>query len=363
MPSGGVSADVVMVGTSVVHEDGKKQRIDDDDIEKQQWEGGSLPVHFKESDTTETESSAHSSSSRCSSHTSLSETPHDDIVVVVSNEIGAPNSSSSSSSGASLASLCRCPLTHELFQDPVVSPDGETYERRAYVEQHGEDGTEMSLLYPNRALQAIMEDDDDDDDVLWQRDSFHGNWRRLQDKAQKVVTGYFLNPSSSSSSLAEDDEAAVPPRRPDVMAVPLSHGFFCPVTCNIMHDPVIDPDGTTFERVVVENWIRCHGTSPLTRRKLTVHDLRPNRLLQRLLEEETKRPAESMRPEILKWMTEAAPKPSDVEYGGMMSAADTRAEDRRLSHRGQDARRQVVYNMVGIFICILLLKCLHYSVL
>ena len=73
-------------------------------------------------------------------------------------------------------------------------------------------------------------------------------------------------------------------------------------------------------------------------------------------------PPESMRPEILKWIGEAAPKPSDVEYGGR-TLADTLAEDRRRSNRGQQARRQVVYNITGILICILLLKCLHYSIL
>ena len=30
-----------------------------------------------------------------------------------------------------------------------------------------------------------------------------------------------------------------------------------------MTDPVIDPDGNTYERVAIENWIKDHSTSPI----------------------------------------------------------------------------------------------------
>ena len=298
-------------------------------------------------DTSETDMSDDSSLIR-SSH--ILSPNAEDVLVVTANMTAAP-------------SLYLCPLTHERFQDPIVSPDGETYERWAYVKQRAsgdgeEEGGTTIALYPNRALKAIMEDD-----VLSQSDSLQASWRRLQYKAHKVVTAYFLDPTSSTSSSSSAEDTAS--RRDADVAFPLSHGFYCPITCNIMHDPVIDPDGNSFERVVVENWIHRHGNSPVTRRKLTIEELRPNHILQRLLEEETKMPPESMRPEILKWIDEAAPKPSDVEYGGRTAdpVSSLAAEGRRRSNRRLDARRQVVYNMTGILMCILMLKFLHYSVL
>ncbi len=39
--------------------------------------------------------------------------------------------------------------------------------------------------------------------------------------------------------------------------------FLCPITREIMNDPVIDPDGNTFERAAIENWLKEHSTSPI----------------------------------------------------------------------------------------------------
>ena len=37
-----------------------------------------------------------------------------------------------------------------------------------------------------------------------------------------------------------------------------------------MSDPVIDPEGNSFEREAIERWLRTHQTSPITRSRLTV---------------------------------------------------------------------------------------------
>lgn len=57
-------------------------------------------------------------------------------------------------------------------------------------------------------------------------------------------------------------------------------GFYCPITLDLMKDPVIDREGNTFERKAIEDWIRLHGTSPITRQPAMLDDLRPNRSLQ-----------------------------------------------------------------------------------
>lgn len=41
--------------------------------------------------------------------------------------------------------------------------------------------------------------------------------------------------------------------------------FYCPITGDVMSDPVIDRDGITYERAAIEEWIQRRGTSPTTR--------------------------------------------------------------------------------------------------
>jgi hypothetical protein len=83
-----------------------------------------------------------------------------------------------------------------------------------------------------------------------------------------------------------------------------------------MHHPVIDPEGYTFERVAVENWIRINGNSPITRAKLSIDQLYGNKAIARLLQDEKEKPEHQMHPSIRKWKDERAPLPTDVEVGG-----------------------------------------------
>jgi hypothetical protein len=56
----------------------------------------------------------------------------------------------------------------------------------------------------------------------------------------------------------------------------LADGYYCPITFNLIHDPVIDAEGNTFEHVAIENLIRANGNSPTTCTSLSVKDLYPN---------------------------------------------------------------------------------------
>jgi hypothetical protein len=68
------------------------------------------------------------------------------------------------------------------------------------------------------------------------------------------------------------------------MAEP-SETFICPITHELMVDPVIDPDGNSYERQAIDDWLRRNGTSPITRTKLSAVDLRPNRALKTAIDE------------------------------------------------------------------------------
>lgn len=56
--------------------------------------------------------------------------------------------------------------------------------------------------------------------------------------------------------------------------------FECPITRKIMHDPVITPDGNTYERKAIEQWVSRYGTDPLSRKSLNTQSLRKNNLVK-----------------------------------------------------------------------------------
>ncbi len=48
----------------------------------------------------------------------------------------------------------------------------------------------------------------------------------------------------------------------------------CPITQELMRDPVKTPSGHLFERSAIERWIDRNGTNPMTRDQLRKEDLR-----------------------------------------------------------------------------------------
>lgn len=62
-------------------------------------------------------------------------------------------------------------------------------------------------------------------------------------------------------------------------------GFYCMITGEIMTDPVIDPDGHSYEKSAILQWLRIKSLSPITKKRMTPTDLRPNRALQTTIEE------------------------------------------------------------------------------
>ena len=56
--------------------------------------------------------------------------------------------------------------------------------------------------------------------------------------------------------------------------------YICPISGDIMKDPVMDPEGNTYERKKIEEWLTRIQTSPITRSTLTKEQLSPNRALK-----------------------------------------------------------------------------------
>mmetsp|Transcript_28910 Transcript_28910/g.81419 ORF Transcript_28910/g.81419 Transcript_28910/m.81419 type:complete len:231 (-) Transcript_28910:1453-2145(-) len=58
--------------------------------------------------------------------------------------------------------------------------------------------------------------------------------------------------------------------------------FYCPITYEVMVDPVVASDGFTYERSAIVDWLRRHDTSPMTRQKISRY-LHPNNALRQMI--------------------------------------------------------------------------------
>jgi Mg-chelatase subunit ChlD len=52
--------------------------------------------------------------------------------------------------------------------------------------------------------------------------------------------------------------------------------YLCPISMDLMNDPVIGGDGHTYERKAIEEWLQQHSESPLTRVRMDISSLKPN---------------------------------------------------------------------------------------
>jgi len=67
------------------------------------------------------------------------------------------------------------------------------------------------------------------------------------------------------------------------MSIP--NEYLCPISMEIMLDPVIGNDGQTYERVAITEWLKTHFQSPITRERMIISDLKPNFALKSLIEQ------------------------------------------------------------------------------
>ena len=62
-------------------------------------------------------------------------------------------------------------------------------------------------------------------------------------------------------------------------------GCRCPITQEIMRDPVICADGHSYDRGAINAWLQAHDTSPLTGQRLEHKQLVPNHALRGIIAE------------------------------------------------------------------------------
>jgi len=62
--------------------------------------------------------------------------------------------------------------------------------------------------------------------------------------------------------------------------MPLHLGIpICPITQEVMKEPVIDREGNTYEKSAILEWLKSTNTSPITRNIISAFELVPNRAL------------------------------------------------------------------------------------
>ena len=61
--------------------------------------------------------------------------------------------------------------------------------------------------------------------------------------------------------------------------LPIPESFRCPISGDLMVDPVVDREGNTYDRASIQEWLARNPTSPMTRTPMTKEDLKPNRAL------------------------------------------------------------------------------------
>jgi hypothetical protein len=100
----------------------------------------------------------------------------------------------------------------------------------------------------------------------------------------------FASFAASAPAAAPPAAAAPPPRR---ASEPPAH-LLCPITRQLMEDPVMATDGHTYERAAMEGWLRserARGRSPVTNMPLEHTRLVPNYAVKAALEEWAQHPA------------------------------------------------------------------------
>jgi Mg-chelatase subunit ChlD len=72
------------------------------------------------------------------------------------------------------------------------------------------------------------------------------------------------------------------PLKMEIHAAPAE--FLCPITYEVMTDPVIVGDGHTYERSAIEEWLKTRTTSPITNRRIDAASIAPNYALRGAIE-------------------------------------------------------------------------------
>jgi Leucine-rich repeat (LRR) protein len=158
---------------------------------------------------------------------------------------------------------------------------------REYVEEEAQAVEENADIY----LKATDFDPDDDESGAAATSAESGRKPNIlrDDVARGLIQNYLTELSKTVGHYV--DSASGEERKVDGESIPLvlhsgksfdatlsehdaalQRSLTCPISHQIMQDPVKCSDGKTYERAAIENWFRIRGTSPFTRETLEADD-------------------------------------------------------------------------------------------
>ncbi|KAE8708662.1 putative Pentatricopeptide repeat (PPR) superfamily protein [Hibiscus syriacus] len=116
------------------------------------------------------------------------------------------------------------------------------------------------------------------------------NVRLRKDKAEAIQMDQIiaLLERADAASSPKEKEMKYFTKRKSLGSQPLEplRSFYCPITCDVMVDPVETSSGQTFERSAIEKWFTDgNNLCPLTMTPLDTSILRPNKTLRQSIEE------------------------------------------------------------------------------
>lgn len=89
------------------------------------------------------------------------------------------------------------------------------------------------------------------------------------------------SPKSDSSSAGKSPKRQHKKKAPATSEPPAI--FLCPITQDLMEDPVVAADGYTYERQAIQQWLGSHDNSPMTNLALEHKNLIPNHMLRSMI--------------------------------------------------------------------------------
>jgi hypothetical protein len=115
--------------------------------------------------------------------------------------------------------------------------------------------------------------EDDDDDVDSLRDDYSSSDYLDDDEELDASEHYSTDSAGTTASMMSHHLPKVP------------RSFICPLTMEIIYDPVLDAEGNTYERSALLQWLKEHRTSPISRQPLNARMIVPNNALRDAIHE------------------------------------------------------------------------------
>jgi len=110
----------------------------------------------------------------------------------------------------------------------------------------------------------------------------------------------------------------------DKLCVPVPDEFICPITLEVMVNPLSTRTGRSFERAAILDWISEGGKCPLTREDMRPSDLIPNHFLAAKIKKWRKEYS-------IKDPSEEDQKATDIKFVGFLDVAESNVSKRNQS--------------------------------